>query len=304
MTPRARGVLGLLVLAVASVASVASAIVSVKAIRGTTATIFIGSKTFSESWILAEIYAQRIERATGMTVGRRHALAGTMLLFEGLASGTLDLYPEYTGTALTSILNEPVPDDAAAVLPRVRQEFERRWGMRWLEPQAFNNSYSIAMQRSAAEALGVTTVSQLDGHPELSAGFATEFVARDDGWPGLSLHYGLALDARPHAMEAGLMYQAAGSGEVDLISAYTTDARVDKFDLKVLEDDKAFFPPYQAAPLLARGVAERYPEIVAALAPLAGRLTDEQMRRLNAEVDIDKRDPKAVASDYLDSIGL
>ena len=228
----------------------------------------------------------------------------SFLLFEGLRSGALDLYPEYTGTGLVTILGLPVPDDPSTVLPTVREAFADAWGMTWLSPQGFNNTYAMAMPRAKAEALGIRKVSDLRGHPELQAGFATEFVARDDGWPGMAARYGLTLDTEPRAMEAGLMYRAAASGEVDLISGYGTDARIDKFDLFVLEDDLRFFPPYRATPLLAPGVAQAHPEIVEALAPLAGLLDDAQMRKLNGEVDIRKRDPADVAREWLDGQGL
>ena len=299
-----RALLGLVGLGLAAAVLLTLTIGGVKAARGRGEGLAIGSKTFSESWILAEIYAQRIERVTGEPVRRRHALGGTLLLFEGLRSGALDLYPEYTGTGLVTILGREVPDDPATVLPIVREAFEARYGMTWLSPQGFNNTYAMAMPRAKAEALGVETVSDLRGHPELTAGFATEFVARDDGWPGLAERYGLSLDREPRAMEAGLMYQAAASGEVDLISAYGTDARIDKFDLFVLEDDRQFFPPYRATPLLAPGVADAHPEIGRALAPLAGLLDDVQMRKLNGEVDIHKRDPSEVAAQWLDAQGL
>lgn len=299
-----RGLLGMLAMGVAAVALLWGAIGFAQRVRSPGASLVIGSKAFSESWVLAEIYAQCIERRTAHRVRRRHALGGTLLAFEGLKSGAIDLYPEYTGTGLVAILGQPVPRQPALVLPTVRREFEARFSMQWLPPQAFNNTYALAMRREHAVALGIERVSQLRSHPDLVAGFATEFVAREDGWPGLSQHYGLSLDSPPRALEAGLMYQAVASEEVDIISAYATDARMDKFDLQALEDDLEFFPPYRAAPLLAPGVAARHPEIVTALAPLVGRLTTAQMRALNGQVDIGKRDPADVAREYLDSIGL
>lgn len=304
MSDRLRAVLGLVGLGMVAVLLLALTIGGVKAARGQAQGLAVGSKAFSESWILAEIYAQRLERATGEPVRRRHALGGTLLLFEGLRSGAVDLYPEYTGTGLVTILGRAVPEDPSTVLPIVREAFAEQWGMTWLSPQGFNNSYAMAMPRAKAEALGIRSVSDLRGHPELRAGLATEFIAREDGWPGLAARYGVTLDAEPLAMEAGLMYRAAASGEVDLISAYGTDARIDKFDLLVLEDDLEFFPPYRATPLLAPGVAQEHPEIAEALAPLAGRLTDAEMRRLNGEVDIGKRDPAVVAREWLDAQGL
>lgn len=304
MSERFRGLLGLLGLAAAAVLAVSLAIALLTRLSNRKDTIVIASKSFSESWVLAEIYAQRIERVTGDSVRRRHALGGTLLAFEALRNGAIDLYPEYTGTGLVSILGEPVPANPRTVLPRVRRAFESRWGLTWLSPQAFNNTYAIAMTREAAERLGITRVSDLREHTTLRAGFATEFAVRADGWPGVAERYDLSLDSEPLAMEAGLMYRAAAEGDVDIISAYATDARVDKFDLVLLSDDRAFFPPYRAAPVLAPGFADERPDVVEALAPLAARLTDTEMRRLNGEVDIGKRDPAEVAAEYLDSQGL
>jgi len=303
MSERARGLGGLALIAVVATLALALSIAGVRRLDSGTS-IVIGSKAFSESWILAEIYAQRIERVTGAPVRRRHALGGTLLAFEGLRGGSLHVYPEYTGTGLVSILGEPVSSEPSQVLPRVRAAFARRWNMTWLAPQGFNNTYALAMRREHAQGLGVTRVSDLRSHPTLLLGFATEFVARDDGWPGLTQHYGLASSAAPKAMEAGLMYQAVAAGEVDVISAYATDARIDKFELVLLEDDLSFFPPYQATPLLGPGVAQAHPELVEALAPLAGLLTDAEMRRLNAEVDVHRKDPAEVARVYLDTLGL
>jgi len=168
-----------------------------------------------------------------------------------------------------------------------------------LEPFAFNNTYALAMARPKAQALGVRKISDLARHPELSAGFTAEFAARQDGWPGLRERYHLDFRSAPRTLEAGLMYRAAQQSEVDVISAYATDGRIEKFDLLVLEDDQHFFPPYQAAPLIRRSTLTEHPAVGRALEPLAGRLTDDEMRRLNAAVDVDRQRPEDVAEKYV-----
>jgi glycine betaine/choline ABC-type transport system substrate-binding protein len=299
-----RAWLGLAAIVLATVVAFAGLFAAVDFVRERDDTIVVGSKNFSESWILAEIYAQRIEATTGLTVRRRHALGSTQICLEALRGGAIDLYPEYTGTGLSAILQAPMPAYADDVLPIVREAFASRWDLTWGEPMAFDNTYALAMARTRADALGIATISDLRTHPELRAGFATEFVARADGWPGLRAHYDLRFDDPVRAMEAGLMYEAAASGEVDVVSAYATDARVDKLDLVLLADDRAFFPPYRAAPLVRGTLWRTRPEIAQALAGLAGRLDDAQMRRLNARVDIEGVDPAVVAAEYLASVDL
>ena len=296
--------LGLGGFVVAIVLAFAGLFAAIDASRDADDVIVVGSKNFSESWILAEIYAQRIEKTTDLRVKRRHALGSTQICMAAITGGELDLYPEYTGTGLRAILQAAMPTDGASVLDVVRRRFHDEYDLTWGEPMAFDNTYALAMPRAKARALGVSTISDLVAHPELVGGFATEFMARADGYPGLRTHYGLSPTTEPRAMEAGLMYQAADAGEVDVISAYATDARVDKFDLVLLEDDRGFFPPYRAAPLWRGALLRARPELVEALAPLAGRIDDTQMRRLNAQVDIERRDPADVAAQWLLAQGL
>jgi glycine betaine/choline ABC-type transport system substrate-binding protein len=258
--------------------------------------VVVGSKAFSESYILAEAFAQLIEQRTDLRVERRINLGSTQICQAALQNGAIDLYPEYTGTGLMAILQEPRQSDPQQVLARVRKVFGARWSLVWLDPLAFSNTYAMAMTQRRAEALGIRRVSDLRDHPGLVLGAPPEFLDRTDGFPGLQTHYGGPFVAAPRAMEAGLMYQAVADGSVDVISAYSTDARIDKFDLFLLEDDREFFPPYQAAPLVRRETLARHPEIRGALAPLAGRIDAATMRRLNGLVDIDGRSPAEVAA--------
>lgn len=260
-------------------------------------TIVIGSKQDTEGVLLAEIMAQLIEQRTDLRVVRRSNLGGTFVCFAALRAGEIDLYPEYTGTGLVGILKQPPTTDGDSALRTVKREFSERWGLVWLEPMAFNNTYALALTRAQATRLDVRAISDLRRHPGLSAGFTAEFLARPDGYPGLRQRYGIDLDTK--SMEAGLMYGAAAAGEVRVIGAYATDGRIAKYDLRLLDDDRGFFPPYRAAPLLRRETLDEHPELVRALAPLAGRISDADMQRLNAAVDIDKRDPAEVARQWV-----
>jgi glycine betaine/choline ABC-type transport system substrate-binding protein len=261
--------------------------------------IVVGSKAFHESVILAEILAQRLERA-GLPVLRRHYLGGTSICFEALRSGAIDLYPEYTGTALQAILHERAPADPAGVLPVVRRLLAERFGLVWLAPLGFDNAYALAVPRALAARLGLRSISDLVLHPELRAGFASEFLAREDGWPGLRERYSLAFREPPRSMEAGLMYQAAAAGEVDVISAYSTDGRLRTMDLQLLLDDRRFFPPYQAAAVVRQAVLALHPTAKPALEELAGTLSNDDMQAMNLEVDSGRRSPADVARTFLD----
>jgi glycine betaine/choline ABC-type transport system substrate-binding protein len=265
-------------------------------------TISIGSKAFTESIVLAEMMAMLIERGTDLQVIRRTNLGGTHICFQALRSGEIDLYPEYTGTGLMAILELPVENDPARALSIVKSAFEQKYDLEWLAPLAFNNTYALAMTDAKAARLGISSITDLLRHPELSAGFTEEFMVRKDGYPGLVKAYGLSFARSPSSMEAGLMYGAVAEGRVDVISAYATDGRIDKFALRVLEDDRRFFPPYQAAPLVRSELLERRPDVRAALAVLEGKLTDAEMRKINAEVDLGGRRPEDVAREWVDRL--
>jgi glycine betaine/choline ABC-type transport system substrate-binding protein len=260
--------------------------------------VIVGSKADTEGMILGAAMAELIEHRTHLRVQLKSALGGTEICFHALSSDAIDVYPEYTGTALMAILDQPAERDPARVFSFVSREFARRYGLVWLPPLRFNNTYTLAMTAGRARALGIQRISDLARHPELRAGFTAEFMSRRDGYPGLEKRYGLHFSTAPRSMEAGLMYGAVSTGQVDVISAYATDGRIDKFGLVALEDDAHFFPPYQAAPLVRAETLARHPEIRAALAPLSGKVDDAEMRRLNAEVDVERR-PIAEVADEL-----
>lgn len=295
------GIAGLFAFVAASVALfvVVFALVDLKETRHAR-TLSVGSKAFTESIVLAEVMAELIERKSSLHVVRRTNLGGTHIVFEALRAGEIDLYPEYTGTGLMAILKHSSESDKERTFHTVKREFSERFALTWLSPMAFNNTYALAVTERKSRALGLERISDLKRHPGLVAGFASEFMARADGYPGLERRYGLELDAR--GMEAGLMYRAIASGEVDVISAYATDGRIDKLKLVVLKDDRGFFPPYQAAPLIRSETLQKFPEIAPALGVLAGKLTDAEMRRINAAVDIDGKTPQSVAHEIVEGL--
>jgi len=261
--------------------------------------VTVGSKNFTEQLIVAELMAQLIESRTDLNVRRKLNLGGTMICHSALTRGEIDLYAEYTGTALTAILKQPVVSDPQQVYATVRQAYAERFQCEWLAPFGFNNTYTLTVRGTFANREGVRRISDLEPlAADLEAGFTAEFAVREDGYPGLRKTYGFGF-GRTRDMDPGLMYQAVAREEVDVICAFATDGRIASYDLQTLEDDKAFFPPYYAAPVVRRDTLADHPEIRAALAPLAGLLDDETMQRLNLEVDEKKREPADVARRFL-----
>jgi len=266
--------------------------------------IVVGSKNFAESRLLAEMFARLLEERAGLTVERRLGLAGTQVCFEALRSGAIDLYPEYSGTGLVSILGEPSAGSPAAALNRVRGEFRRRWDLWWLAPLGFENAYELAVPRELAEREGLRTISDLARvAPRLRAGFGYEFVEREDGLPGLREAYGLHF-AEVRSMQQALKYRAVAERELDCLDVYTTDGRLLVHDLVVLEDDRRFFPPYAAAPLVRGATLARHPQIATVLGLLAGALDEQAMRKHNLRVQERGEAVETVAADALAGLGL
>jgi osmoprotectant transport system permease protein len=266
--------------------------------------VVVGSKNFEESRLLAEVFAQLLEARAGVRVERRLNLAGTQVCFEALRSGAIDLYPEYTGTGLVSLLGESPGLSPTAALNRVRSEFLRRFDLHWLAPLGFENSYEIAVPAALARAHGLRTLSDLVAlAPRLTAAFGYEFVERPDGLPGLREVYGLRF-REVRSFQQALKYQAAGRGEVDVLDVYTTDGRLLTHDLTVLEDDRGFFPPYEAAALVRGEMLGRLPQVGATLALLAGTFDEVTLRRLNQRLQEGGEEPAVVAREALSSLGL
>jgi osmoprotectant transport system permease protein len=258
----------------------------------------VGSKSFTESYLLAEMIAQIIESTAEARVERKFGLGGTGIVYTALAAGELDVYPEYTGTIARAILK----DASVTTLPAMRARLAER-GLIVSEPLGFDNAYALAVARRTAVRLGLRTLSDLRGHRELTAVFDPGFLDRDDGWPGLRRHYGLQF-ADVRVMEHALAYQALASGHAGVITVFTTDGQLAREAVTVLADDRKFFPDYAAVLLARRALAEGLPRTWGALElRLAGRLDNIMMARLNAEVDLDHRSVTAVATSYLASDG-
>lgn len=267
--------------------------------------IVIGSKNFTEQVILGELLAQHLENHTGLEVERRLNLGGTFICHEGILSGQLDIYVEYTGTALAAILEEPVMPDPDAVLRRVRDVYLDRFGIRWTEALGFNNTFAILVRGEDARDLGLTSISDAVAYtPDWTAGFGYEFVAREDGYRGLRDAYGLEFSSTPREMELGLIYQALAEGEVDLIAGNSTDGLIDALDLFMLEDDRGYFPPYDAVPIVRQETLERHPEVRDALRLLDGAISEEEMRRMNYRVDGERENVATVVAEFLVAKGL
>jgi len=249
--------------------------------------------------ILGEIAAQALE-AAGLKVDRRLNLGGTFVCHNAVASGELDLYPEYTGTAFTAILKQKPVSDPAAVRRAVEREYTKRWDLVWSPSLGFQNDFALIVRPEDAARWRLTKISDLAGHEsEIRPGFGYEFVERQDGFPGLEKAYGLSFPKRPVEMDLGLLYQALGSRRVDLIAGNSTDGLIAAMNAVVLEDDRHYFPPYEAA-FVVRGRLwrERF-AVRRVLEALAGTIDVAAMRRMNAAVDRDKRRPEDVAKEFL-----
>jgi osmoprotectant transport system permease protein len=265
--------------------------------------IVIASKPFGESFILAELFAQVFE-SRGFKVDRRPGLGATEVAFAAIRSGAIDVYPEYTGTGLLAVLHEEPQSDPAAVFDRVSREFRSRFGVRWLPPLGFENTYAIAVRKETAAKYSLSTLSDLArAGLQLSAGLSADFIERKDGLPGLRGAYGMSFKSvRP--LGQAVKYEALASGAVDVIDGYSTDGFIAKYDLVVLRDDKRFFPPYEAAALVSARLQKENPAAVAALSELSGRLDVTTMRKLNARLEVNQEPVEQIARSELEALGL
>lgn len=265
--------------------------------------IVVASKPFGESFLLAEMFAQLLE-ARHFTVDRRLGLGATEIAFQALRTNAIDVYPEYTGTGLLAILGERPSPDASQVFRQVAREFRERYGVRWLPPLGFQNTYAVAVRRETARRLSLATLSDLARVSQtLRAGLTPDFIGRADGMPGLEKTYGLRFGS-VRALLAAVKYQALAAGEVDVIDGYSTDGFIARYDLVVLEDDRRFFPPYEAAALVSPALQRDSPAAAAALTELSGLLTETDMRRLNRRIEVDGVPVPRVAAAALLNLGL
>ena len=267
--------------------------------------IVIGSKNFTEQIILGELLAQHIETQTDLTVDRRLNLGGTFVCHAGLIAGQLDIYVEYTGTALVAILKEPLSNDREFVLTEVSERYADQFDVEWSEPLGFNNTFAIIVRADTARALDIKTISAAVMYARnWKAGFGYEFFEREDGFSGLAATYNLHFSELPRVMDLGLTYRALADGEVDLIAGNSTDGLIDSLDLVTLEDDRGFFPPYDAVPIIRSEILKAYPEVRNALSLLKGTITEDDMRRMNYRVDGKRESVQVVVSDFRKEKGL
>jgi glycine betaine/choline ABC-type transport system substrate-binding protein len=262
---------------------------------GRPARIVVGSKNFTEQVLLGEILAQQIERRVGAPVDRRLNLGGTMLAHEALTRGDIDLYPEYTGTALTAVLKQAPVKEPAEALAAVRAAYHGRWQLAWLDPLGFNDTFAMIVNRTAEAA----SLSEAAAKHAWRIGIGYEFQQRPDGLDGLVKAYGLRLSAPPVTMDLGLLYAALAGGRVDMIAANSTDGLASSPGLRVLDDDRRYFPPYECAVAAREETLARFPKLRDALAELAGKIPDAEMRKLNYEVDGKHRPAAEVAAEWL-----
>jgi glycine betaine/choline ABC-type transport system substrate-binding protein len=262
--------------------------------------LVVGSKDFTEQVILAEIAAQQIERRLGVRVIRKPHLGGTLLAHQALLAGEIDLYPEYSGTALTAILKQPPSTDNAAVFESIRKEYRQRWQLEWLPPLGFNNTFAMVIRGEDARSSSITTLSDAarrDRGWKLGVGY--EFEQRPDGLPGLRKAYPFRIIGSPSSMHLGLLYQALEQKQVDMVAGNSTDGLLSVLDVKVLADDRKYFPPYDAAFVVRTSALDRLPALRAAIDELSGSIPDEVMRKLNHEVDGKRRPAAEVAAEFL-----
>ncbi len=265
----------------------------------------IGAKNFTEQVVLGELLAQEIEARSNLKVERRFYLAGSYICHQALVSGRIDAYVEYTGTALTAILKQPLDRDPQSVLNTVRTLYASRYAVTAAEPLGFENTFAMVIRGDDARRLHLATLSQAAQYtPQWRLGVGYEFEQRPDGLPGLSQTYGLKFAAPPRTMDLGLLYRALNERQVDMIAGNSTDGPIRAFGLTALEDDRHYFPPYQAVPLVRQDALRRWPQIQSALDALAGKISAADMRAMNEAIDGDHRDPSDVVREFRTKRGL
>jgi osmoprotectant transport system substrate-binding protein len=262
--------------------------------------IVVGSKNFTESFILGELIAQQIESHTNLKVERRFYLAGTYICQQAILAGRIDVYPEYTGTALTAILKQKASADKAQVFRTVKQEYEKRFSLTLGPPFGFNDTFAMEIRGEDARRLNVHALSEAAGFaPQWRAGFGYEFMERPDGYRGMVSTYGLRFAQQPRIMDLGLLARALQNHQIDFAGGNATDGLIPAMDLFVLADDKHYFPPYEAVSVIRERTVQQHPEVVRALSDLANKISDSEMQQMNYEVDGRHRDTREVVREFL-----
>jgi osmoprotectant transport system substrate-binding protein len=270
--------------------------------------IVIGSKFFTEQVILAELLAQHIEARTGIPVERKTNLGGTLLVHKALLAGQIDLYVEYTGTALTAVLNEPLVRSSGAdnaVYQRVKQLYAQRFNLEVTEPLGFENTFAMVIRGEDARNLHLRTISDIAPYaPRWRVGVGYEFLERPDGFRGWTDFYNLHFVETPRDMDLGLIYRALVDRQVDLVAGNSTDGLIDALNLVALEDDRHYFPRYDAVPIVRKSTLDRFPQLRAALGELSGKISASDIRKMNYAVDVEHRDAPSVVRDFRSSKGF
>jgi osmoprotectant transport system substrate-binding protein len=262
--------------------------------------IVVGSKNFTESFILGELIAQQIEQHTKLKVERRFYLAGTYICQQAILSGRIDIYPEYTGTALTAVLKQKASSDRNEVYQQVKREYETRFGLTLGVPFGFNDTFAMEIRGEDARRLNVKTLSQAAEYaPKWHAGFGYEFMERPDGYRGLAETYGLHFAEQPRIMDLGLLARALKDHQIDFAGGNATDGLIPALDLFALADDRHYFPPYEAVPVIRGQLLQEHPEVSHLLSALGNTISDSEMQRMNYEVDGQHRDTQEVVRDFL-----
>ena len=267
--------------------------------------LVVSSKFFTEQVVLAELLAQHIESKTNIPVRRKSNLGGTLLVQKAMLSGDVDLYVEYTGTALTAVLAEQPQSDPSSVYRRVKEEYARRFAFEVTEPLGFANAFAMVVRGEDARDQHLAKMSDIAPlAPRWRAGVGYEFLERPDGYKGWTERYALKFGKDPSVLDLGLLYRALAEKKVDIVAGNSTDGLIDALGLVPLSDDRHYFPPYGAVPVVRRAVLEKFPQLRAALAELAGKISEEEMRRLNRQVDADQRDVATVVREFRAAKGL
>jgi osmoprotectant transport system substrate-binding protein len=267
--------------------------------------IIVGSKFFTEQIVLAELLAQHIETRTEIQVERKANLGGTLLVQKAMLAGELDLYVEYTGTALTAVLNEAPQGDSRNVYERVKKEYAERFGLEVAGPLGFENTFAMVIRGEDAKKFNLQKLSDITAlAPKWRAGVGYEFLERPDGFNGLCQRYNLKFGEKPRVMDLGLIYRALVDHQVDVVAGNSTDGLISALGLVALEDDRHYFPPYDAVPIVRKATMEKFPALRAALGDLAGKVSASDIRLMNYAVDGLHREPGAVVREFRKTKGL
>jgi osmoprotectant transport system substrate-binding protein len=267
--------------------------------------IVIGSKNFTEQLVLGEIFAQQIENKTHLKVERRFYLAGTYICHQSILAGRIDIYPEYTGTALTAILKQPPKGTKEEVYNEIKSEYAKHFNLAIGQPLGFNDTFAMQIRGEDARRLNIKTISEAAKYSPLwHAGFGYEFMERPDGYKGLAQTYNLHFAEQPRIMDLGLLARSLKEKQVDITAGNSTDGLIYAFDFYVLEDDRHYFPPYEAVPVIREEMLNKHPEVKQILDELTGKITEEDMRQLNYAIDGQHRNVTEIVREFLQKKNL